>query len=249
MPRTFPRSNETPQIVASPTRADTRTGTMRRPNDAAHPQGCTLGWYAALLQSAPIPTVRVPHPSPPSNPQGCTLGWYALPLWGKWNPVLMAAQPRRLLEGDCGMARSFTRSSPNGATCINPGQRSGIHATHRPNPQTGASPYPPLNPQGCTLGWYALPLWGKPNPVLMAAQPRRLLEGDCGMARSFARSSPNGATCVNPGQRPGKGDMYQPRATPWDSCHAPNPPPPTPTPLPPPSAPLPTRRPNPRDGR
>jgi hypothetical protein len=96
MPRISPRSHKTPQIVASPTRADTRTRTMRRPNDAAllqsasiptnrvpnpyppsNPHGCTLGWYAALLQSASIPTIRVPDACPPSNPQGCTLGWYA----------------------------------------------------------------------------------------------------------------------------------------------------------------------------
>jgi hypothetical protein len=42
-----------------------------------------------------------------------------------------------------------------------------IH-THRPCP--GCMPtvhvtnaYPPSHPQGCTLGWYALPLWGKWN--------------------------------------------------------------------------------------
>ncbi len=89
-----------------------------------------------------IPTIRVPDAYPPSHPQGCTPGWYALTLWGTWNPVLMAAQTRRLLERDCGMDRSFTASSPSGAACDNPGRRPGIHATHRPNPQTGA-PQPP----------------------------------------------------------------------------------------------------------
>ena len=55
----------------------------------------------------------------------------------------MAAQPRWRLECDCGMARSFTNSCPNGAEFDNPGRRPGNHVTHRPNPQTGASPYPP----------------------------------------------------------------------------------------------------------
>ena len=76
-------------------------------------------------------------------------------------------------------------SCPNGAECDNPGRRPGIHATHRPNPQTGAHPYPPslsrmhavrpcrgrirtvrvpdayapFPPQGRTLGWCALTLW------------------------------------------------------------------------------------------
>ena len=89
-----------------------------------------------------IPTIPVPDACPLSHPQGRTLGWYALTLWGKPNPVLMAAQPRRLLECDCGMARSFPDSCPNGAACDNPGRRPGTHATHRPNPQTGA-PLPP----------------------------------------------------------------------------------------------------------
>ena len=76
-------------------------------------------------------------------------------------------------------------SCPNGAACDNPGRRPGIHVTHRPNPQTGAHPYPPslsrmhavrpcrgrirtvrvpdayapFHPQGRTLGWCALTLW------------------------------------------------------------------------------------------
>ena len=82
---------------------------------------------------ASIPTTRVPVACPPSHPQGCTLGCYALPLWGTWNPVLMAAQPRWLLECDCGMARSFARSSPNGATCVNLGRRPGTHVTTQGN--------------------------------------------------------------------------------------------------------------------
>ena len=167
----------------------------------------------------------------------------------------MAAQPRWLLECDCGMARSFARSSPNGATCVNLGRRPGIHVTHRHIPQTGAHPYPPSmsrihthhpcprciptipvpgayppsvfrmhthhpcpgciptvrvsdssppsHPQGNALGWYALTLWGKPNPMLTAAQPRRPSDRDCGMARSFTNPCPNGAECDNPGRRPG----------------------------------------------
>ena len=79
------------------------------------------------------------------DPQGCTLGWDAGTLWVTRNAAPMAAQPRRRLEGDCGMARSFTRSSPSGATCINPGQRPGIHATHSPQKQQRR---PPLRERG-----------------------------------------------------------------------------------------------------
>ena len=46
-------------------------------------------------------------------------------------------------EGSSGLARSFTNACPNGAAHTSPGQRPGIHATHRPIPQTGAPPSPP----------------------------------------------------------------------------------------------------------
>ena len=107
-PRTFPHSNGTPQIVASPTRARTMRRSFR-----AHPYlpsvsrmhthrsrpGCmpTVRVPDAYPPSVSrmhtprpcpgcIPAVRVPDAYPPSTPQGCTLGWYALPLWVKWNP-------------------------------------------------------------------------------------------------------------------------------------------------------------------
>ena len=83
------------------------------------------------------------HTEPHS--QGCTLGCYAVTLWVTRNAAPMSAQPRRRLEGDRGMARSFTRSSPSGATCVNPGQRPGIHATHSPQKQQRR---PPLRERG-----------------------------------------------------------------------------------------------------
>ena len=69
-----------------------------RPNDAA------------LLQSASIPTICVPHAYPPSNPQGCTLGWYALTLWVKWNAADRASPtcpPRPSRSSACSETRSL----------------------------------------------------------------------------------------------------------------------------------------------
>ena len=74
----------------------------------------------------------------------------------KWRGALpglgvtaLAAAGRASNHEDCGrpaggwVVMPVSDSCPNGAECDNPGRRPGIHATHRPNPQTGASPYPP----------------------------------------------------------------------------------------------------------
>ena len=189
-------------MVASPTRADTRARTiagartMRCPNDAA------------LLQSASIPTVPVPDVCPPSLSRmharhpcpGCMPTVRVPDAYPPSVSRMHTHDPIPRVAPWAGMRRSF-RAHPY------PPPVSRMHARHS---CPGCIPtvrvpdaYPRPYPQGCTLGWYALPLWGTWNPVLMAAQPRWLLECDCGMARSVARSSPNGATCVNLGRRPG----------------------------------------------
>jgi hypothetical protein len=46
------------------------------------------------------------------------------------------------------------------------------NTAHLHTPTRHAPPHPRPHSQGCTLGWYALTLWVKPNPVPLAAQPR-----------------------------------------------------------------------------
>ena len=104
-PRTFPHSNGTPQMVASPTRARTMRRSFRAhpyPPSMSRmhvccpiPQGCTLGWYALTLWVKWNPALS----------QGCTLSWYALTLWVKRKAAPISAPGPTPVPRQCAAGR------------------------------------------------------------------------------------------------------------------------------------------------